>query len=367
MQSFVFGGPVVIWLQRGAHAGSQQLSMEQLRCPSTDKEAPQQDGAAGHSSGDQQQLNGRSSFGSMSAQERGTRKEIRTKYRDLIDSVQQNREDLLSPSNNKLTEILEAADSLFENVRETSEAVLDSKFVSMATELNNERASQMREEDSAFDHAAFAEHLLSFMGLNRLESGRGEQSEEEIEGYLPRDAWQRLAQRAEACFQTAPTFHYMLGSFHAEPPPPKQKIVRQEKAPSKEAKRIMPTQLKKMEETEQEATEKEVERILACLKSYHQDDPTSPISYYEFVIDPNSFPRTVENIFHTSFLVRDGLVQIGLDLDKLPFIVPVEEVVTEGERENCHAAIVTISPKSWKELIEAFEITEPMIPPLNSQ
>lgn len=34
-----------------------------------------------------------------------------------------------------------------------------------------------------------------------------------------------------------------MGTFHAESPPPKQKIERQNRAPTKEAKRIMPTQV----------------------------------------------------------------------------------------------------------------------------
>lgn len=95
-----------------------------------------------------------------------------------------------------------------------------------------------------------------------------------------------------------------MGSFHAEPPPPKQRVERQRKVPRKEVKRITPTQvgerklgqlntpaagyspmcatvirqLKKMVDSHQEATEKEVERILGYLKSYYQDDCMFKIS-----------------------------------------------------------------------------------------
>ncbi|KAL0983709.1 hypothetical protein UPYG_G00131630 [Umbra pygmaea] len=285
------------------------------------------------------------------------RREIRSKYRDLINSVQQNREDMLSPTNNKLTDVLEEANKLFAEVRQAREAALDAQLLVLATDLGKEKASQLHAEGSSFDPSAFAENLLSFMGLNRLED-EGEMSG----GYLPQDAWQKVGNRAQCCFRTAPTFHYMLGSFLAEPPPPRQRIARQRNAPSKEAKRIMPTQLKKMEESHQEATEKEVERILGYLRSYFADDPNSPISYYEFVIDPFSFSRSVENIFHTSFLVRDGLARIYLDEHKLPCIAPIEEGEVEAgggsTRQQC---VISISPKTWKEIIEVFDITEPLI------
>lgn len=51
-------------------------------------------------------------------------------------------------------------------------------------------------------------HKLSFMGLNRLE-----EEDEDVEGgasggYLPQDAWQRVANRAQCCFRNALSFHY---------------------------------------------------------------------------------------------------------------------------------------------------------------
>ncbi|XP_056617147.1 non-structural maintenance of chromosomes element 4 homolog A [Triplophysa dalaica] len=312
--------------------------------------------------GDEDEIGGGPSGVSDEEDDPARRREIRSKYRDLINSVQQNREDMLNPANNKLIDVLEEANRLFASVKQAREAALDAQLLVLATDLGKEKASQLHAEGSAFDPSAFAEHLLSFMGLNRLEEDDDDQ-DGHLNGFLPQDAWQKLAKRSEVCFKTAPSFHYMLGSFLAEPPPPRQRVERQRKAPSKEAKRIMPTQLKKMEESQQEATEKEVERILACLQKYFADDPEEPISYYEFVIDPSSFSRTVENIFHTSFLIRDGLAKISLDKEGLPCIGPVEEGEIEtGGAADRNQCVISISQASWKEIIEAFDIKEALIP-----
>lgn len=311
--------------------------------------------------GDEDDIGGGPSGINQEDDDPSRRREIRSKYRDLINEVQQNREDMLNPANNKLTDVLEEANKLFANVRQAREAALDAQLLVLATDLGKEKASQLHAEGSSFDPSAFAEHLLSFMDLNRLEDESG--TDGNLGGYLPGGAWLKLAKRAENCFRTAPAFHYMLGSFLAEPPPPRQRVERQRRVPSREEKRIMPTQLKKMEESHQEATEKEVERILGCLQRYFRDDSEEPISYYEFVIDPNSFSRTVENIFHMSFLIRDGLARMYLE-NGLPYIAPVEEgEIQPGGAAIRHQCVISISQESWREIIDAFDIKQALIPP----
>ncbi|XP_075791454.1 non-structural maintenance of chromosomes element 4 homolog A isoform X2 [Pelodiscus sinensis] len=247
----------------------------------------------------------RSAGGSEPDGENTDRRMLRHQYRQLINRVQQNREDMLSSKSNSLTEALQEANKLFSGVSQAREAALDAQFLVLASNLGKEKANELHSEMTVFDSPAFAEDLLTFMGLNRLEEEENNSDDEGITGgFLPTNAWHKLGAEAERYFRRSPSFHYMLGSFKSDPPVPRQRIERQKKKGGTEEKRAMPAQLKKMEESHQEATEKEVERILGLLQTYFTDDPNTPISFFDFVIDPNSFARTVENIFHVSFIIR---------------------------------------------------------------
>lgn len=295
-----------------------------------------------------------------------SRRIIRNQYRELIYSVQQNREDMLSSKSNRLTEALEEANKLFSGVSCAREAALDAQFLVLASNLGKEKANELHSDMTTFDSLVFAEDLLTFMGINRIEVEENDSDSDSISGYLPNDAWHKLGEETEKYFRRAPSFHYMLGSFKSDPPVPRQRIERQKKATGGEEKRAMPAQLKKMEESHQEATEKEVERILGLLQTHFKNDPSTPISFFDLVIDPNSFARTVENIFHVSFIIRDGFARIKLDEDKLPIIEPSED---DDGGEGGHSAgarnqvVLSLNYQEWKEIVDTYEITEPMISP----
>nr|XP_033798403.1 non-structural maintenance of chromosomes element 4 homolog A [Geotrypetes seraphini] len=319
--------------------------------------------------GDGEEMPGEDGYGGPEGNEE-SRRNIRHQYRELITSVQQNREDMLSSRSNRLTEVLEEANKLFGGVSRAREAALDAQFLVLASNLGKEKANQLHSDMIVFDPTAFAEDLLTFMGLNRLEGVESDGEEDGMaNGFLPPDAWQRVGTEAEKYFKRAPTFHFMLGSFKTDPPVPKQRLERQKEKPKMEERRAMPAQLKKMEESHQEATEKEVERILGLLQIYFKDEPETPISFFDFVIDPTSFARTVENIFHVSFIIRDGFARIKLDQDRLPVIEPVvneEGQEIEQEKQSRCQSVISLSLQDWKEIVETFEITEPMIPPVSA-
>ncbi|KAF9793691.1 hypothetical protein SFRURICE_002350 [Spodoptera frugiperda] len=78
----------------------------------------------------------------------------------------------------------------------------------------------------------------------------------------------------------------------------------------------------------------------------------APLSYFHAVLDPTSFSRSVENIYHVSFLVRDGKVSITLDEQNgLPFITPLSTEQQESNRTEEKQFIVSIDMRRWQKQI----------------
>ena len=106
----------------------------------------------------------------------------------------------------------------------------------------------------------------------------------------------------------------------------------------------------------------QVKRVKEILKKKCKK-ATSGISFFEFVIDPDSFSNTVKNIFLTSFIVKENEATIYIKND-LPHIKPERHTKEEKRSKNAleqSQMILTITKKQWTELKELLDIKNKII------
>ena len=83
-----------------------------------------------------------------------------------------------------------------------------------------------------------------------------------------------------------------------------------------------------------------------------------PICYFSFILDPDSFGRTVENMFYASFLIKEGKAKIYYkenDTEEhTPFIIPLKKRRNDDDMgqnlDSKKQALMTISKENWKRL-----------------
>jgi hypothetical protein len=179
-------------------------------------------------------------------------------------------------------------------------------------------------------------------------------------------------------FKILPRPEFILGSLREELALSKTKTVRQRKEKNKEAVEEVRTKIKELSadsnENETTNTVSETERIYERLIELTQKND-GPIPLYWFMINPDSFSRTIENIFYISFLVKDGYAKISIGEDKdddetykLPTLAPIDKQSKTNSKsskdkkstENIQC-MISLTKTEWRELIEVFGIEKSAI------
>ncbi|CAD6608530.1 BAH_G0007550.mRNA.1.CDS.1 [Saccharomyces cerevisiae] len=122
--------------------------------------------------------------------------------------------------------------------------------------------------------------------------------------------------------------------------------------------------------TQQETTPEQVKK---CFKKLSKKlGPEGSINLFKFIIDPNSFSRSIENLFYTSFLIKEGKLLMEHDEEGLPTIKIKQSIShtdsrsKEIERQRRRAAhqnhiIFQMDMPTWRKLIKKYNITSPFL------
>jgi len=283
------------------------------------------------------------------------RRQVRAKYRDVLEDLHANAKDYVDEGNFHITEKLLQVDSLYSSVTQTREAAMDSSTIAKIALLGKQKAQALKTDMFTFKPTEFAEKLVEFNGGGK----RGDP--------MPEDKWKQLGDHVRQYFKVSPAFTCMLGTFERTEYVGKEKIARQRNVADKEDFVKNKTKVKEMDQaksTNEETTAKMTEHVYMLLKKFYASYDQEPIDFFEFTCDPNSFGKTVENIFYLSFLVREGLAKVFLDDDRLPVVMPNDRkkdkdgnfIQEAPDTTLFNQVLVSFSYVQWKEIVEVYGI-----------
>lgn len=93
----------------------------------------------------------------------------------------------------------------------------------------------------------------------------------------------------------------------------------------------------------------------------HEKSEDEPVNLYKFFINPASFSQSVENLFYTSFLVRDGKILLAVGADGDPYIEVASTDEIDESTKIAHQ-VATFTYLAWQALIAKYDIKELYIP-----
>ncbi|GAB1311830.1 hypothetical protein MFIFM68171_02040 [Madurella fahalii] len=345
------------------------------------------------------------------------RRAIQQSLREMQRQMRENPDEFMQADPKALLDYLNQSDRIIKNVKQTAEAAIDSRGLVIAADLSARRAQRLTSGNvgNGIDVDEFVSKCITYMlhgrGIEddeaeelsctqrrRRQPNRGaigSDDEDEVGDAGDMMNWAHLGRFACVPAVRRPALPgFLLGPLSIEK---KARKVTKRAAPFRVSnlREVRPEELRaedlqKSDKNDLPSICKKIHVHLETAQQFAQDtveeewkDDDTPeaqrelmdryalrltggIDLLRFVVNPHSFGQTVENMFYVSFLIREGSVKLEFDENGLPAIEPIRrDASAQTSRSKApmrHQAIMSIDMATWRDIIEAFDIKEPMIP-----
>ena len=286
---------------------------------------------------------------------------VRNRIRDIFQRLLEEKDkikDGIAGESEVLGRLLKEAEEVVAGVKGTHEAIEDAKMFRELCKTVRELSEDTNTNEKRFSIDEYAEIIGRF--------SNAVQDNNDVK--LNKNQFLRLGNKFNTKFARVPAFTFILGAIDTEVGEVKKKKQR-EKRPERE-RAVVATKtaiVSRSQADGQQRTSKLVESTGKILERKFLQNNKKPVDYFKFVIDPESFGKTVENMFHVSFLVKQRVVELGVsEKVGLPILTPLSSgsraaAGDEGESEGKNQAIISLSYDQWEDLKEALEVTSASI------
>ncbi|KAB8648484.1 hypothetical protein FH972_026140 [Carpinus fangiana] len=376
------------------------------RMTTPEQEQDEEDSSSDHDATPTQPANPRSQYYDPN-QSMAERHVLRKGLRELNNEANDNRQEWIQPGNDALLKAISRSDSMYKDVKQTSDATIDSRFLVTAGDLAYRKTNQMVVGDSSqgIDVDEFMGKAISWMRKGgpttpaRTADAEDDDDDDDDDG----DAldWAKLGR---ACFRftrrpALPSF--LLGPLAV------QKRTRQptqrRAANAASQRNLVETRPEVMDNAQlgkSEATtsamslriHRLIRRTTADVGRRINADAESGMAeaeieawlvregmscegmvpFFRLVVNPHSFGQTVENMFWFSFLIKDGWYGLDIDKDGVLCVVPARagtaeddddaETPREQDTHERYQSIFDIDHDVWRDIVKEFHLTKPLIP-----
>jgi len=289
------------------------------------------------------------------------RRSTRLKYRKLADDTIEHRAAIVDPMTNKFMDKLEEQNKIYDEVCHPNEAFMDIEQAKNMTNILKEQTRTLANEQFTITPQDFIKKVAA--------KYRTSQSDD----FSPVTVdWARIGARNAQWFFTVPPIQFMNGPLQqceqvvAQKKKPRQ--VRQKKTFTTSAPVVQPKKVLKQKKRDKTETKSRVTHLTKILRTQCEQNKKG-VNPFQFLINPYSYSQTIENLFDTSFLMKEGCAQMNVDKNSNQ---PILSFVTASERTRRHnhskqkgitngQCIVKFNPSTFCTLIDAYGITESQI------